>query len=307
MAALTYRVQTGGQQFSKIRLKSSCFIDSMLKLGLDIGTGFVKCVSNYGSIRFPSIYVKRIHGHWTQKTTEAVGDRARDILKTVGTSAISPIQRGKPDARYQKQVEMLLEESIHQITKLVKAPTKTDNDKIRIVVGLPYHAFDYQDTMVKTIKKVLSPEKCIAVAQASGTLVDLNQDSGIVVSIGQGTTEIVVIDNLEVIDGESSRWASSFVTRKIDKFAHLDIETLNQNHGICTKYSKVMAEHLIREIQDISALHGDRYPIALSGGGILLAGMKDELVRGLKKFKVLIPDDPVMSNARGLYQLVEES
>ena len=278
-------------------------MQDMLKVGLDIGTGFVKCVSDYGSVHFPSIYVKRIHGHWTEKAAEAVGSRAQAMLATTGSAAISPIYRGTPDSRYHKQVELLLKESMRQIRKTAK--TLDTDSKIRIVVGLPYHAFGYRDTMVKLVKKSLNVEKCTVVAQASGTLVDLGRNSSIVVSIGQGTTEIVVIDELEVIDGESSRWASDFVTRKLGKYAHLDINMLSQNISMCQKYSKIMAENLIREISDMSEQYGNRYPIALSGGGLLLPGMNEELIAGLKKFKVLIPDNPVMSNARGLYKLVE--
>jgi len=32
--------------------------------------------------------------------------------------------------------------------------------------------------------------------------------------------------------------------------------------------------------------------------------MNNELIEGLKKFKILIPENPVMSNARGLYKLL---
>ena len=276
----------------------------MLKIGLDIGTGFVKCVCNYGSFSFPSVYVRQVHGNWTQKTTEAVGTRAQSIMNALGTTAISPIRKGKPDSRYQKETELLLNETMKQINELVKDPMGSD-EKICMVVGLPYHAFAYQDVMTRTIKKAFRAKKCTAVAQASGTLMDLNQKSAIVVSIGQGTTEIVVIDDLEVIDGDSSSWASGFVTRKISKFAHLDTATLHQNASLCKRYSKIMAKNLILEIREMSAQYDDRYSIALSGGGMLLPGMNQELLDGLKDFTLLIPDDPVMSNAKGLYKLVE--
>jgi len=92
----------------------------VMKIGLDIGTGFVKCVSDYGAVRFPSIYVRRIHGLWTEKATEAVGDKAGSLLDTMGATAISPIVRGKPDSRYYKQVDMLLAETMRQVHKLAK-------------------------------------------------------------------------------------------------------------------------------------------------------------------------------------------
>lgn len=276
----------------------------MLKIGLDLGTGFVKCVSDYGSVRFPSVYVKRIHGSWTTKTSETVGGPALGMIGTMGASAIRPISKGRPDARYQKQVEMLILESVSQIRKRAKSPVEA-NEKIRIVVGLPYHASSYKDSMMKTVKKVLNVEECTIVAQASGTLLDLGRASGIVVSIGQGTTEIIVIDRMEVIDGTSSSWSSDFITRKIGAFAHLDLEKLHQNKDVCRRYSKVLAENLAREVTEMSESYKNQYPIALSGGGLLIPGMHDELFSNLKKLKILIPDDPVMSNAKGLYNLIK--
>lgn len=276
----------------------------MLKIGLDIGTGFVKCVSDYGHVRFPSVYVKRIHGHWTDKTSEAVGVEAMTMLDTMGASVISPISRGRPDSRYSKQVELLIKETINQIHKNAKTAIDPEQ-KIKIAVGLPYHAFGYKDTITKLIKKIINVEECTAVAQASGTLVDLDQSSGIVVSIGQGTTEIVVVEDFEVIDGDSSRWASDFITKKIGKFAHLDVAKLVQNKETCKKYSKILTENLSREICDMAENYQNRYPIALSGGGLLIPGVHNELTSNLKDYKILIPDNPVMSNANGLYKLVE--
>ena len=274
-----------------------------MKLGLDIGTGFVKCMSDYGAVRFPSVYVRRIHGVWTEKTAEAVGAKAVSMLDTIGTTAISPISRGRPDSRYYKQVDMLLAETLQQVRRLAKSPID-DGAKLRIVVGLPYHAFGYRDSMVKVVQRSLNVEKCSVAAQASGTLVDMDLESAIVVSIGQGTTEIVVIDDLEVIDGESSRWASDFVTKKIGRLAHLDVGLLHKSQDVCQRYSKTMAENLAREVSDMSQQYGNQYPIALSGGGLLIPGMQEKLVSKLKTFKVTIPDDPVMSNANGLYKLV---
>ena len=276
-----------------------------MKIGLDIGTGFVKCVSDYGAVRFPSVYVRRVHGVWTEKAIESVGSKATSLLDSTGVTAISPISRGKPDPRYYRQVDMLLAEALRQSHALSKTPVDP-SDKLRIVVGLPYHAFGYRDTMVRVMQKALNVESCAVVAQASGTLVDLDLEGAIVVSIGQGTTEIVVIDDLEVIDGESSRWASDFVTKKIGRFAHLDVDTIQKNHDMCQKYSKIMAENLAREISDMSEQHGGRYKIALSGGGLLIPGMQERLSSRLKKeFEIVVPDDPVMSNANGLYKLVE--
>lgn len=275
----------------------------MLKMGLDLGTGFVKCVSDYGAVRFPSICVRRVHGAWSEKAAEAVGPGAAEMACTTGASVVRPICRGRPEPRYAKQAEALVREAVRQsYEKAGKAP---DSEKIRMVVGLPYHASADREAVVRLVKRTADVEWCRVVAQACGTLICLGKSSGIVVSIGQGTTEIVVVDEYEVIDGDSSRWASDFVTKKLGKLAYLDPEALCGNKDVCKKYSKVLAENLESEVLDMAGGHGKKYEIALSGGGLLLPGLREDLETRLKKrFALLVPNNPVMSNAQGLYKLV---
>ena len=186
----------------------------MLKVGLDIGTGFVKCVSDHGAFRFPSLYVKRTHGDWAATDSEAVGERAVRMMHTAGAATVRPIMRGRPDPRYQRQVEMLIQEAVPRVR--MAAGRRADcNDNVRMAVGLPYEASDCRDSISKMVNKCVPTEQCDVVAQAVGTLVDANYSTGMVVSIGQGTTEIIIIEENQVIDGESSRWASDFITRKI--------------------------------------------------------------------------------------------
>ncbi len=271
-----------------------------MKVGLDLGTGFVKCVSDVGSVRFPTLYARRVGGCWSTKASEAVGSGALALLGTAGTAAVGPISKGRPDPRHQKQVEMLVREALAQIRCLAKAPAP-GNEKLSMVVGLPYHAFDQREFVAKLVKRTLDADSCSVVAQACGTLVDLDMDTGVVVSIGQGTTEIVVVDGSEVIDGASSAWASDFVTKKVGRFAHLDPSALEAHKDVCKKYARVLAENLAAEIRDVAGQYG--YPLALSGGGLLMPGVRDELEARLEGRKIVVPSDPVMSNARGLYKL----
>ena len=155
------------------------------------------------------------------------------------------------------------------------------------------------------VKKALGAERCAAVAQACGTLVDLDRDSAIAASVGRGTAEIVVIDELEVMGGEGPRWASCLVTGKMGRFARLGAGDLGRNRDLCKRYSRILAEDPVREVCDVSEGYGNRYPIAPSGGGLLIPGVNVCLASGLKKFDLLVPDDPVMSSARGPHKLAE--
>lgn len=277
----------------------------MLKIGLDIGTGFVKCVSNHGLARFPSLYVRRTYSDWSGgAVSEAVGERAAKMIGVAGTAAVRPIMRGRPDPRYQKQVELLIAESVRRM-RMAAGRSAYGDEKIHMAVGLPYDASDCRDAISKMIKKTVRAERCDVVAQAVGTLVDLDMSTGMVVSIGQGTSEIVVIEDNRVLDGESSQWASEFITRKIGKFAHLDWNLLQGRKETCRRHAKILAENLATEAGDMAAACGGTYDLALSGGGLLIPGVRDEMESRLKDFTIRVPDDPVMSNASGLYKLVE--
>ena len=272
-------------------------------MGLDLGTGFVKCVSDHGAVRFPSICVRRVHGAWSEKPYEAVGAGAAEMALTSGASVVRPISRGRPEPRYARQAGELVREAVRQ--SYARAGRQPGSEKIRVVVGLPYHASADREAVVRLVKRTADVEWCRVVAQACGTLICLGKSSGISVSVGQGTTEIVVVEGYEVIDGDSSSWASDFVTKKIGKLAHLDLGLLARNADVCKKYSRVLAENLESEILDVADAYGRRYDVALSGGGLLLPGLRELLSARLKKrFGVAVPDNPVMSNAQGLYKLV---
>lgn len=278
-----------------------------MKIGLDIGTGFVKCVSDHGSVRFPSLYVRRTHGDWADADSEAVGERAARMLRTAGAATVRPIVRGRPDPRYPKQVEMLIREAISRIRVAAGRSADTDSERARMVVGLPYEASDCQEAVSKMVRRCVPADRCDIVAQAAGTLVDMGKSTGMVVSIGQGTSEIVVIEDNQVIDGESSQWASDFITRKIGKFAHLDGGMLIRRRETCKKYAKVLAGSLCAEIEDMASGYDHAYDLILSGGGLLIPGVRDEMESRLKKrFRTSMPADPVMSNAIGLYKLLVE-
>lgn len=277
-----------------------------MKIGLDIGTGFVKCVSDHGAVRFPSLYVRRTHGDWAAADAEAVGERAAGMLRTAGTATVRPIVHGRPDPRYPKQVEMLVREAVSRIRTAAGRRADCD-EKARMAVGLPYEASDCREAVSKMVRKCVPADRCDVVAQAVGTLVDMDRSTGMVVSIGQGTSEIIVIEDNQVIDGESSRWASEFITRKIGKFAHLDKDLLNRRRETCKKYARVLAGNLCAEIEDMASVYGHAHGLILSGGGLLIPGVRDELEPRLKKrFRISMPADPVMSNAIGLYKLMAE-
>ena len=160
----------------------------MLRMGLDIGTGFVKCISDHGSAKFPSLYVKRTHGDWAAADSEAVGEKAARMLHTAGTATIRPVTRGRPDPRYQRQVEMLVREAVSRVRVAAGRNADTGSERARMAVGLPYEAADCRESISRMVRKCVPTDRCDVVAQAVGTLVEMDRHTGMVVSIGQGTS-----------------------------------------------------------------------------------------------------------------------
>ncbi len=153
----------------------------MLKIGLDIGTGFVKCVSEHGLVKFPSLYVKRTHRDWVTNNSEAVGERAAMMLHTAGAATVRLIARRMPDPRYHRQVGMLIREAVSMVHVAAghRADVDSTNKKIRMAVGLPYEAADCRDSVSKLVRKcVPDTERCDVVAHAVGTLVDAGKVRG---------------------------------------------------------------------------------------------------------------------------------
>ena len=70
----------------------------MLSIGLDIGTGFVKCVSDTKKIKFPSLYAYKWIEEWNKakKLVEAVGYDAVELSVDPDVIVIKPVMLGRP-------------------------------------------------------------------------------------------------------------------------------------------------------------------------------------------------------------------
>ncbi len=112
-----------------------------------------------------------------------------------------------------------------------------------------------------------------------------------------------MIEDNKILDGQSLDWASEFITHKINRFAYLDTKMLLQHKDVCAKYAKALAENIATETEAMASAYGYTKDIIVSGGGILIPRVRQELQSRLGKYNIKVPDDPVMSNAEGLYRL----
>jgi len=281
----------------------------VVSIGLDVGTGFVKCVSDYGHVIFPSLFAYRDMGKWeeSQGRIEAVGKKAREFSKYPDAVIIRPVSEGRPIN--QRGFEALVSEAINRVCRIGLQQNNLDNkynSEINIIVGLPYDARKEKTRLRKIIENKIHLKKCGIVPQVAGTLIEMNKKDAIIMSIGQGTTEIVVFDNQDPIIGVSLPQATDFITQGLGEFSYLQASTFTKQNSEIRKNVAKLTDILSNKLFNIMSSLDEKnhYDVVASGGGIMIPGMKKSLERKIK-MEIQVPKIPIMSNAVGLYKLAK--
>lgn len=278
----------------------------LLPVGLDLGTGFVKCAWKDNQIKFPSIYAARIPDDWDDQSgtgiIETVGWEAKSLLHSQGTTEIRPIILGEPGDEYEYHVKLLILNAIKQIAKTHSndAVGLKDVDEICMVIGLPYKSTASKPFITKILKKIPCVKKSAILLQASGTYLACNQKSALYVSIGQGTTEVVAYENNQRIFTDSFPIATEFITSRISEHAYLDVELLKKNlsknhHEIISQFTTSLSS----KIDAIQQKIGINLPVVFSGGCIMIPEVRDSFQESLKKYEIIIPENTDYLNAQG--------
>lgn len=276
----------------------------MAIIGLDMGTSFVKCVFDDGRFTFPAIYAYTNRQKWDDDKTllSGVGEEALKVAAYPNSVVIRPIIEGRPV--HKKGVEELVKEMKRRMD--VISDSKEKGRINTIVVGLPYDADDYKTTLRDIINDTLNPENCVIVPQVIGTLESIGRKSATVMNIGQGTTEIVAFENMQTISGESVMHGCDFLTRDLGEFAFLDLTVYQQYRDEINPRIEMLADMLVNRLETfmsgLKPMYECSKTVVLSGGGILIPELKSEILKRIN-VKVEVPNDPVMSNARGLYKI----
>ncbi|MDE1767123.1 MAG: hypothetical protein KGI27_12755 [Thaumarchaeota archaeon] len=277
----------------------------MTSIGLDIGTGFVKCVSDTARIKFPSLYAYRYPASWEDKKgiIEATGYDAVKLSEYADAILIRPVMLGRPvnEAGFAE----LAKKAIELVLQNKDAMTPNELARSCIAVGLPYDARKYRDDIKRMVTKLFGAKNCYVVPQVLGTLVEACLSDAVVISIGHGTTEIVVFRNDVPIKGISIHNAVTDICSKLrnDKTSYLDGTLFEDNKA--KPFVRMLVDGIV---DDLNAVRKDicKTPLVVSGGGIMIPGIKEAMISRLGK-DIIIPQDPVMSNAAGLFQLASRA
>ncbi|MHB8546535.1 MAG: ParM/StbA family protein [Nitrosotalea sp.] len=261
-------------------------------IAIDAGTGFVKCVSSHLRRSFPSIYASRRLTRWEdpkEGTVEAVGYEAVKMSIYPDTVLVRAVLEGK--IAEEKAFVAIIREAVRDLR------CKGDIGSLLIVMGLPYGAALQKQQLEKLVERSLKPRKVLVIPQSIGTLLSEDAKTGIVLSIGQGTTELVLFENLKPVTGISIPQACDYLYDG-DELAYIECE----KNIIDKKRIDALTSLLANKLASFKTRLNKEYDIYMSGGGALVPGLCESLQAKIPD-RIRIVKDPVYSNATGLYKL----
>lgn len=261
-------------------------------IAMDAGTGFVKCISSHLRRSFPSIYTSRRLTKWEdpkEGILEAVGYEAAKMSIYPDTVLVRAVLEGK--IAEEKAFVAIIRKAVRELG------CERDIGSLLIVMGLPYGAALQKQQLEKLVERSLRPKKVLVIPQSIGTLLSEDARTGIVLSIGQGTTELVLFENLKPVTGISIPQACDYLYDG-DELAYLEYE----KNIIDKKKIDALTSILANKLASFKTRLNKQYEIYVSGGGTLISGLCESLQRKVSE-NLRIVKDPVYSNATGLYKL----
>jgi actin-like ATPase involved in cell morphogenesis len=260
-------------------------------IAIDAGTGFVKCVSAHLRVSFPSIYGTRRLTKWEDSkdgTVDAVGYEAVKMSTYPDTVLVRAVLEGK--VAQEKAFVAIIREAVRELG------CERDIGSLLVVMGLPYGAALQKQYLERLVERSLRPSKVLVIPQSIGTLLSEDARTGIVLSIGHGTTELVLFENLKPVTGVSIPQACDYLYE--DDLSYLDYE----KNAVDKKKIDSLTSILANKLAAFKTKLNKEYDIYVSGGGILIDGLCESLL-GKVSGNLGIVKDPVYSNATGLYKL----
>ncbi|NHI02323.1 hypothetical protein DYY67_2005 [Candidatus Nitrosotalea sp. TS] len=260
-------------------------------IAIDAGTGFVKCVSAHMRASFPSICGIRRLNSWEsskERTAESVGYEAAKMAIYPDAVLVRAVLEGR--MVQEKAFVAVIKQAVRELG------CERELGSLLIVMGLPYGASLQKGHLEKIIERSLKPRKVLVIPQSIGTLLSEDARTGIVLSIGQGTTELVLFEDLKPVAGVSIPQACDYLyDGELDYIEH-------EKNKIDKKRIDALAAILANRLAVFKTRLDRQYEIYVSGGGALIAGLYESLQQKVPD-RLRIAKDPVFSNAAGLYKL----
>jgi len=300
-------------------------------VGLDIGTNYTKATANGEDvIIFPSLVVYGEEKEWSLKGEERdvyVGEDAAYMAQSMeNVEVLRPLHEGR-----------LMHESYIELARHALKLLGVDDGKI-IATGLPVKSSKKERAeLVAELKNALNCE-VLLLPQPVGTLAYMNISTGVCIDIGFGTTDTIVLADMEYLKGDTllvgvdkiyenmemivrNKFGISITPEEMTMLLSDESYEVGRVRGgkrisvkredIFEEYSENMKSWVERIVNRVNLLlEGLSITlvenIVLTGGGAKLPGVFEEFSEHFKDIgEIKIPDDPVTANAKGFYKLAK--
>lgn len=302
----------------------------MAIVGLDIGTNYTKVTADGRNVLlYPSIVAFGEEKDWSLKGETGglhVGDGALALLKAVeGIEVYRPIQDGR--VVHTSFIEL----AKYGIRRLSVEPEA-------IATGLPVKSSKKGREELRSQLEKEFKVRVLVFPEPVGTLASMGLDTGVCVDIGFGTTDILILSEMEYIRGDTmlsgvDKLYESLEVLIRDKAGitvlpeELTKLLLNEDYTIgrvrsgkkivirreevLAEYERLMkswAEKIVNRTKNM--LEGLSTTLLnnfiVTGGGVLLPGVFETLKEGFSDIgEIKKPEDPIASNAIGYHILAK--
>jgi rod shape-determining protein MreB len=298
-------------------------------VGLDIGTNLTKATNDGEKVVvFPSLVVYGEEKDWSLKGEGKkvyIGEEAMIVSQTMeNVEVLRPLHEGR--IMHQSYIE------------IARYAVEMLGDKAEIIAtGLPVKSSKKERELVsKSLREALNCE-VILLPQPVGSLVHMGKSTGVCVDIGFGTTDIVVLFDMEYLKGDTLLMGVDDIYSNLELYVRnefgisitpeemaklllegKEVGRIRGGKRIVVKREDVMQsyEEIVRGWVDRVASRvkmlleglstGIVENLVLTGGGSLLPMVYEEFQREFEEIgKVVRPDDPITSNAKGYYKLAK--
>ncbi len=299
-------------------------------VGLDVGTNYTKATKDGKNVViFPSLVVYSEERDWSLKGEVKkvyIGNEAIPAIQTMeNAEVLRPLHEGRV---------------IHQsFIEIAKHALNVLNIRGGVIAtGLPSKSSRKErEEVMNSLKRALNSDILIF-PQSVGSLAYMGYKTGVCVDIGFGTTDVVVLYDMEYLKGDTMLMGVDSIYNNLEvairnaygisitpeEMAKLLLER-DYEVGRIRSGKKIVIkhEHVMPTYNEIVKGWVDRIvnrvkmlleglstsiveKIVLTGGGSLLPNVYDEFARRFSDIaKVERPDDPLGANAKGFYKLAK--
>jgi rod shape-determining protein MreB len=303
----------------------------MRPIGVDIGTNYTKITADGKNVLvYPSIVAYGEEKDWSLKGESKsvyVGDEALSIVHSMeNVEVLRPLHEGR-----------VLHTSYFELARYGIEKLKAENNSI-IATGLPVKSSRKEREELKREMESELKAQVLIFPEPVGTMAYMGIETGVCVDIGFGTTDVLVIADMEYLKGDTmlmgvdklyenlevavrNRIGISITPEEMTKLLTTEgyeVGRIRSGKKVSVSREEIMAEYenLVDSwveriasrvklvLEGLSTMLVENFTI--TGGGSMLPGVYEMFQESFKDIgDVKRPDDPIKANSIGYYMLAK--